>query len=153
PWGFFLFELPPQPDPKTAPPPPPQPTRPKRSRWALLRRAANALLLKPTPHTLRDAVWPENPPAGPAVLDPLVARPLSLPQPDTLTPFAILPCGTKFLVRGAKSRIELRSFPSGEVLTVWKWGLPRTLSIAVAADGMTAAAAGIRGRLVIWDLE
>ena len=42
---------------------------------------------------------------------------------------------------------------TGEVLTVWRWGLHRLTALAVAANGLTAAAGGIRGQVVIWDLE
>ncbi|HJZ55493.1 MAG TPA: hypothetical protein VKE74_11065, partial [Gemmataceae bacterium] len=97
-------------------------------------------------------VWPTRSRAP--TLSPTRVIPVSQPQPDALLPpFAVLPGGTKLLVRGQKSRIELRDLATGAVLTVWRWGLPRVLAVCTAADGLTAAAAGDRGRVVIWDLE
>jgi hypothetical protein len=80
--------------------------------------------------------------------------PATQPQPDLypVPPFAVLPCGRKILMRGANSRVELRDLATGEILTIWKW-LRKVNALAVAADGLTAAAAGANGRVVIWDLE
>jgi WD40 repeat protein len=76
------------------------------------------------------------------------------PQPDTeIPPFALLPCGRRMIVRGEKSRVELRDVATGEVVTVWKWGLPRVNALAVSANGLLAAAAGAKGQLMLWDLE
>jgi hypothetical protein len=86
-------------------------------------------------------------------LAPTVVIRVTQPQPAPgIPPFAVLPCGRKALVRGEKSRVELRDLATGEVLTVWKWGLQRLHALAVAADGLTAAAGGFRGEVVIWDL-
>jgi hypothetical protein len=57
------------------------------------------------------------------------------------------------LIRGEKSHIELRDIPSGEVMTVWKWRLRRVLAVAVSGDGLTAAAGGLEGQIMLWDLE
>lgn len=87
------------------------------------------------------------------VLSPAVAFRVTQPQPDPLVvPFAVLPCGTKVLLRGEKSRVELRDLSTGEVLTVWKWGLPKVNALAVAGDGLTAATGGTSGHVVMWDL-
>jgi hypothetical protein len=91
--------------------------------------------------------------AAAPVLSPVVTFRVTQPQPDPLVPpFAVLPCGTKVLLRGEKSRVELRDLSTGEVLTIWKWGLPRVNAIAVAGDGLTAAAGGASGHVVMWDL-
>jgi hypothetical protein len=109
-------------------------------------------LAPPKPFTLREAVWPTR--GRVPVVSPAVVIPVSQPQPDALVPpFAVLPCGTKLLVRGEKSRIELCDLSTGAVLTVWKWGLPQVFTVCAAGDGLTAAAAGLQGRVVIWDLE
>lgn len=92
-------------------------------------------------------------PARVPALEPVGTVRIRQPQPDANPPpFAVLPCGTKVLVRGEKSRIELRDLFTSEVLTVWKWGLPKVYAIAVAGDGLTAAAGGDRGHVMIWDL-
>jgi hypothetical protein len=86
-------------------------------------------------------------------LAPGVVIHVTQPQPAPgIPPFALLPCGRKAIVRGERSRVELRDLATGEVLTVWKWGLRRLHALAVAADGLTAAAGGFRGEVVIWDL-
>ena len=87
------------------------------------------------------------------VLKPVAVVPVTQPQPDLypLPPFAVLPCGQKVLMRGEKSRVELRDLTTGELLTAWKW-LRKVNALAVAADGLTAAAGGANGRIVIWDL-
>jgi hypothetical protein len=56
------------------------------------------------------------------------------------------------LLRGAKSRVELRDLATGELLTAWQW-LRKVTALAVAGDGLTAAAGGANGRVVVWDLE
>jgi len=97
--------------------------------------------------------WPAGDP-GPEVSLALVSKfAPTKPQPDPLIPpFALTPCGNYILIRGEKSRVELRAAATGDVLTVWKWGLPRTLAVAVSSDGLLAAAAGTQGRVVVWDL-
>lgn len=88
------------------------------------------------------------------MLEPWATIVPTVPQPDTeIPPFALLPCGRRMLVRGEKSRVELRDVATGEVLTVWKWGLPRVQALAVTANGLLAAAAGAKGQLMLWDLE
>lgn len=92
-------------------------------------------------------------PGPAAVLSPSVVLDVTKPQPTPgVPPFSLLPCGRKVIVRGEKSRIELRDLVTGEVLTVWRWGLPLVTALAVAGDGLTAAAAGTGGHAVIWDL-
>jgi hypothetical protein len=88
------------------------------------------------------------------VLKPTVVIPATQPQPHVhpIPPFALLPGGQKVLMRGRNSRVELRDLATGEILTAWKW-LRKVNALAVAADGLTAAAAGANGRVVIWDLS
>ena len=111
-----------------------------------------------TPRTLAvfdlpPAVPLDAPPKSAPLISAAVAGRVTQPQPQPgVPPFAVLPCGRKMIVRGEKSRIELRDLSTGDVQTVWKWGLPRVNALAVAADGLTAAAAGVRGHVVMWDL-
>jgi hypothetical protein len=94
--------------------------------------------------------WPADPSAA---VTPRATFPVTTPQPDADTPpLALTPCGTFLLVRGERSRVELRDAATGAVRAVWKWGLPRTLAVAVSPDGLVAAAAGTLGRVVVWDL-
>lgn len=127
-------------------------------RLAFTPDGARVLALTPRALVVFDlppAVLPDETgqPPGAPVLSPAVMIRLTQPQPDPeVPPFAVLPCGRKVLVRGEKSRVELRDLTTGEVLTVWKWGLPRVNALAVAADGLTAAAGGASGHVVMWDL-
>jgi hypothetical protein len=128
-------------------------------RWAFVRgdsavvtATAQALLMFEIPPEPGALVNEPNSVAP--VVAPAVVIPVSQPQPDTgPVPFAVLPGGHRVLVRGEKSRVELRDLATGEVITEWRWGLPRTSALAVAADGLTAAAGGAGGRAVVWDLE
>jgi hypothetical protein len=87
------------------------------------------------------------------LVPPAVTISFTRSQPESgIPPFAVFPCGRKALVRGEKSRVELRDLSTGEVLTVWKWGMRRVQALAVAGDGLTAAAAGAGGEVVMWDL-
>jgi hypothetical protein len=128
-------------------------------RWAFVR--GNSAVVAATKEALLVFEIPASPGAPvkdpnsvAPVVAPAVAIPLTQPQPARgPAPFAVLPGGHRVLVRGEKSRVELRELATGEVLTEWRWGLPRTTALAVAADGLTAAAGGTSGRVVLWDLE
>jgi hypothetical protein len=88
------------------------------------------------------------------MLSPVAMITATQPQPDAnIPPFAMSPCGRRMLIRGEKSRVELRNVASGEIITVWKWGLPKLLSLAVSGNGYLAAAGGVKGQLMLWDLE
>ena len=101
------------------------------------------------------------PAARPADRKPLTVRhsvriEATQPQPGLFpipVPFAILPCGTKLLMRGTKSRVELRCAFTGDVLTEWRWRMKHLTCLAVSADGTIAAAAGRHGEIVLWDLD
>jgi hypothetical protein len=94
------------------------------------------------------------PPPPPPEITPSVTISVTQPQPAPGTPpFALLPCGRRMLIRGEKSRIELRDVASGEVITVWKWRLHRVQAVGVSGDGLTAAAGGLDGQIMLWDLE
>ncbi|MFO0822960.1 MAG: hypothetical protein U0792_07550 [Gemmataceae bacterium] len=93
-------------------------------------------------------------PNPPPTLVPIATITATQPQPDaSIPPFAMLPCGRRMLIRGEKSRVELRDVASGEIITVWKWGLPKLLSLAVSGNGYLAAAGGVKGQVMLWDLE
>ena len=130
---------------------------PDAARVVAVRARALFVFDPPPPRSLvpeaLDAVGSVAGPRAVPVLSPAVTIPVTQPQPEPgVPPFAVLPCGRKVLLRGEKSRVELRDLAMGEVLTVWKWGLRRLHALAVAAYGLTAAAAGAGGEVVIWDL-
>jgi len=103
--------------------------------------------------TMRPLKFTPGHPVSDLALSPSVVISVTQLQPDaSVPPFAVLPCSRKALVRGEKSRIELRDLGTGEVLTEWRWGLPRVDALAVAGDGLTAAAASHGGHALIWDL-
>jgi len=111
-------------------------------------------LLALTPRILFVFDLPRRGVDEPVPLLPSAVIRVTQPQPDPeVPPFALAPCGTKVLLRGEKSRVELRDLATGAVLTEWRWGMPKLNALAVAGDGLTAAAGGASGRAVIWDLE
>lgn len=60
----------------------------------------------------------------------------------------------RFLVRSFESKLVCAvETGSGEVLGPWDWGIGRVNDVAIAPDGLTAAAAGSSKKLVVWDLD
>lgn len=126
-------------------------------RHAFAADGARAVTATPRTISVFDLPLPRPLHTPPSPKVPLLAATVSTlvtqPQPEPgVPPFAVLPCGQKAIFRGEKSRVELRDLTTGEVLTVWKWRMRRVHALAVAADGLTAAAAGVGGEVVIWDL-
>jgi hypothetical protein len=73
--------------------------------------------------------------------------------PDWHPPMAFLPDSRSLLTQGRGDRVRLVRLPGGTTAAEWDWGLAGLRSLAVAPDGLTAAAGGDRGRVVEWDLE
>ena len=75
---------------------------------------------------------------------------MSGPQP--LTGFAFTPDGQHLLTSstdGTVCRFDTTDFALADRLA---WGLGPLHSVAVAPDGLTAAAGGDAGRVVVWDV-
>jgi len=42
---------------------------------------------------------------------------------------------------------------TGEILGPWEWKIGQINDVAIAPDGLTAAAAGSSKKLIVWDLD
>jgi len=68
-------------------------------------------------------------------------------------PVAFTPDGRGLLVRRPRNRVQLWDVAIGCKAGEWSWRLEWVTCLAVAPDGLTAAAGGRFGRVVVWDLE
>ena len=68
-------------------------------------------------------------------------------------PFALTPDGRGLLVRRPRERVQLWDLGAGAVAAEWGWRLEAVTCLAVAPDGLTAAAGGRYGRVLLWDLD
>jgi WD40 repeat protein len=65
---------------------------------------------------------------------------------------AYVPDGTGLLSAGRDLTVRCWDLASGRQREAWSWPVGALSALAVAPDGMTAAAGGDEGRAVIWDL-
>ena len=63
------------------------------------------------------------------------------------------PTGRMLLVVGLRNRVQRIEVASGGVIVEWGWRAEAVRSLAVAPDGLTAAAGCRLGELIVWDLE
>ena len=68
-------------------------------------------------------------------------------------PVAFTPDGRGLLVRRPKNRVQLWDVATGCHAGEWSWRTDTITALAVAPDGLTAAAGARFGRVVLWDLE
>jgi WD40 repeat protein len=66
---------------------------------------------------------------------------------------AFTPDGRFLLVAGNDSSVRVRDARSWAEHTAFDWGIGEVVTVAVAADGMRAAAGGHNGKIVVWDLD
>jgi WD40 repeat protein len=94
-------------------------------------------------------------------VQPLTPR-LTLPaKAERIEAVAFTPDGRRLLAGSAVGSVRLWDLPqlgNGVVSTVrepravYDWGVGPVTAVAVAADGLTAAAGGATGRVVVWDV-
>jgi WD40 repeat protein len=61
--------------------------------------------------------------------------------------------GRLLFTGGADATVRLWDVVAGEQCSAFDWEVGRVDAVAIAADGMTAAAAGQNGQIVIWDRD
>jgi WD40 repeat protein len=96
----------------------------------------------------------DEPPPAPTVAPKpraLVGPVLVLDGPSGAPAFT--PGGRGLLVRRPRNRVQLWDVAAAARVAEWGWRLDSVLCLAVAPDGLTAAAGARFGRLVAWDLE
>jgi WD40 repeat protein len=79
-----------------------------------------------------------------------LAKPDGDPSPS---PVVFTPDGGALLVRRPRNRVQLWDIATGCKTGEWSWRLEWVTCLAVAPDGLTAAAGARFGRVVLWDLE
>ena len=62
------------------------------------------------------------------------------------------PDGAHLLAAGSDGVARRWDAATGAEVQAWDFGLNNLQSLAVAPDGLTAAAGGADGRIVVWDL-
>lgn len=70
-----------------------------------------------------------------------------------LPPLAFDPAGRTLLTVGLRNRVRQIDAAGGGAITEWAWRADAVRSLAVAPDGLTAAAGCRLGELLAWDLE
>jgi hypothetical protein len=70
-----------------------------------------------------------------------------------LPPLAFDPSGRTLLTVGLRNRVRQIDADTGGTITEWAWRADAVRSLAVAPDGLTAAAGCRLGELLVWDLE
>jgi hypothetical protein len=70
-----------------------------------------------------------------------------------LPPLAFDPAGRTLLTVGLRNRVRQIDAANGGAITEWAWRADAVRSLAVAPDGLTAAAGCRLGELLVWDLE
>ncbi len=70
-----------------------------------------------------------------------------------LPPLAFDPAGRTLLTVGLRNRVRQMDAATGGAITEWAWRADAVRSLAVAPDGLTAAAGCRLGELLVWDLE
>lgn len=66
---------------------------------------------------------------------------------------AFTPDARGLLVRRPRNRVQLWDVTTGTHTGEWSWRLDSVTCLAIAPDGLTAAAGARFGRVVVWDLE
>lgn len=90
------------------------------------------------------------------VLQPMrvLTPPPDLPEEaNWFPPIAFTPDGKAVLTGWERMRVRMWDLESEDVRREWYWRLEDLRSLAVAPDGLTAAAGGRLGKVMVWDLD
>jgi WD40 repeat protein len=87
-------------------------------------------------------------------LDQLLARPLLLSGHSLLVrALGFLPGGELLLTAGMDGTARLWDANTGAERRAFDWGIGKVRAAAIAPDGLTCAAGGDRGQIVVWDVD
>jgi WD40 repeat protein len=87
-------------------------------------------------------------------LDHLLARPLLLRGHSLLVrALGFLPGGELLLTAGLDGTARIWDVETGAERRTFDWGIGKIRVAAVAPDGLTCAAGGDRGQIVVWDVD
>jgi WD40 repeat protein len=78
---------------------------------------------------------------------------LTLRAEQQINDFAVSPDSRLLLTGGNDSHVRLHDLATGPELAAFDWGIGKVDAVAFAPDGMTAAAGGHGGRIVVWDVD
>lgn len=70
-----------------------------------------------------------------------------------LNAVAFTPDGRRVMTAGNDGIVRAWDVPTGGLVTEWDFAVGPITAVAVACDGVTAAAGGSNGRLVVWNLD
>jgi len=77
---------------------------------------------------------------------------LTLAHPKQANAVAFTPDGGRVLSTCDDGLLRIWDVATGQLITSYDWGIGQTTAVAVAPDGLTAAVAGKRGQIAIFDL-
>lgn len=77
---------------------------------------------------------------------------VTLPHPKQANSVAFTPCGRRILSTCHDGLLRIWDAATGQLVTSFDWGVGQTSAVAVSPDGLTAAAAGQKGQIAVFDL-
>lgn len=78
---------------------------------------------------------------------------LTLPHPKQANAVAFTPDGRRILSTCHDGQLRIWDAATGKLLTSYDWGIGQTTAVAVSPDGLTAATAGQKGQIAVFDLD
>ncbi len=78
---------------------------------------------------------------------------LTLPHPKQANAVAFTPDGGRILSTCHDGLLRIWDTASGQLLTSYDWGIGQTTAVVVSPDGLTAATAGQKGQIALFDLD
>ncbi len=77
----------------------------------------------------------------------------TLAHPKQANQVAFTPDGRRILSACHDGLLRIWDAASGQLVTSYDWGIGQTTAVVVAPDGLTAAAAGQKGQVAVFDLD